>query len=50
MAVAEGNGHYHFASRNSGKCLVVPGASTASGVQLQQYTCNWTPAQSFWFA
>jgi hypothetical protein len=45
--VAEGNGYYHFVSRNSGKCLDVPGASTASGVQLQQYGCNRTGAQSF---
>ncbi|WP_200876329.1 RICIN domain-containing protein [Amycolatopsis rifamycinica] len=46
QAVDEGNGRYHFVSRNSGKCLDVPGAST-SDVQLQQYTCNGTAAQSF---
>jgi hypothetical protein len=46
QAVDEGNGRYHFVSRNSGKCLDVPGASTAD-VQLQQYTCNGTAAQSF---
>ena len=45
--VAEGNGYYHFVSRNSGKCLDTPGASTADGIQLQQYTCNGTAAQSF---
>jgi Ricin-type beta-trefoil lectin domain-like len=48
--VAEGNGYYHFVSRNSGKCLDVPGASTASGVQLQQYGCNGSAAQSFLLA
>ncbi|MGW4525661.1 RICIN domain-containing protein [Amycolatopsis sp. NPDC004378] len=47
QAVDEGNGRYHFVSRNSGKCLDVPGASTADSVQLQQYACNGTAAQSF---
>ncbi|MEU5262589.1 RICIN domain-containing protein [Amycolatopsis sp. NPDC021455] len=47
QAVDEGNGRYHFVSRNSGKCLDVPGASGADAVQLQQYTCNGTAAQSF---
>ncbi|MEU0535848.1 RICIN domain-containing protein [Amycolatopsis tolypomycina] len=46
QAVDEGNGRYHLVSRNSEKCLDVPGASTAD-VQLQQYTCNGTAAQSF---
>ena len=46
QAVDEGGGRYHFVSRNSGKCLDVPGASTGD-VQLQQYTCNGTAAQSF---
>ena len=46
QAVDEGNGRYHFVSRNSGKCLDVPGASTGD-VQLQQYACNGTAAQSF---
>ncbi|GAB2606856.1 hypothetical protein Aab01nite_02080 [Paractinoplanes abujensis] len=45
--VSEGDGHYHFVNRNSGKCLDVPAASTADGVQLVQYTCNGTAAQSF---
>jgi len=45
--VDEGNGNYHLVSRNSGKCLDVPGASVNDGVQLQQYTCNGTAAQSF---
>ncbi|MBE1498156.1 hypothetical protein H4696_005256 [Amycolatopsis lexingtonensis] len=47
QAVDEGTGRYHFVSRNSGKCLDVPGASTADSVQLQQYACNGTGAQSF---
>ncbi len=47
MAVAEGNGYYHLVARNSGLCLDVPAASTADSVQLQQYTCNGTGAQSF---
>ncbi|MBM9510596.1 RICIN domain-containing protein [Streptomyces sp. KK5PA1] len=45
--VAEASGAYHFVNRNSGKCLDVPSASTADSVQLQQYTCNGTAAQSF---
>ncbi|MET7397385.1 ThuA domain-containing protein [Dactylosporangium sp. NPDC005572] len=47
QAVSEGGGYYHFVSRLSGKCLDVPGASTADSVQLVQYTCNGTGAQSF---
>jgi Alpha-L-arabinofuranosidase B (ABFB) domain/Glycosyl hydrolases family 2, sugar binding domain/Ricin-type beta-trefoil lectin domain/Glycosyl hydrolases family 2/Glycosyl hydrolases family 2, TIM barrel domain len=47
IAVSEGNGYYHFVARHDGKCLDVPGASTADSVQLQQYTCNGTGAQSF---
>jgi len=45
--VAESSGAFHFVNRNSGKCLDVPSASTADSVQLQQYTCNGTAAQSF---
>lgn len=45
--VSEGGGWYHFVSRLSGKCLDVPAASTADSVQLVQYTCNGTAAQSF---
>jgi hypothetical protein len=47
LPVAESSGAFHFVNRNSGKCLDVPGASTADSVQLQQYTCNGTAAQSF---
>jgi len=42
-----GGGYYRFVARHSGKCLDVPGASSSSGLQLQQYSCNGTPAQSF---
>lgn len=45
--VQESSGAYHFVNHFSGLCLDVPGASTADGVQLQQYTCNGTGAQSF---
>jgi trehalose utilization protein/ricin-type beta-trefoil lectin protein len=45
--VAEADGAYHFVNRNSGKCLDVPAASTADSVQLVQYACNGTAAQSF---
>jgi Ricin-type beta-trefoil lectin domain len=47
LPVAEASGAYHFVNRNSGKCLDVPSASTADGVQLQQYACNGSAAQSF---
>jgi hypothetical protein len=40
-------GSYTITADNSGLCIDIPGASTASGVQLQQYTCNGTPAQQF---
>jgi hypothetical protein len=45
--VAEPGGYYHFVNRNSGKCLDTPAASTADSVQLVQYACNGTGAQSF---
>jgi len=45
--VQESSGTYHFVSHYSGLCLDVPSASTADGVQLQQYTCNSTGAQSW---
>ncbi|GAA3787596.1 RICIN domain-containing protein [Streptomyces chiangmaiensis] len=47
LPVDEGGGAYHFVNRHSGKCLDVPGASTADSVQLTQYTCNGTAAQRF---
>jgi len=33
-------------AKNSGLCVETPGAWTASGMPLQQYTCNDTPAQT----
>ncbi|HET9061614.1 MAG TPA: RICIN domain-containing protein, partial [Acidimicrobiales bacterium] len=42
-----GTGYYNFVADNSGLCVDTPGASTAAGVQLQQYTCNATAAQAF---
>jgi endoglucanase len=45
--VSLGNGLYKFVGVGSGRCLDVPGASTANGVQLQIYDCNGTAAQSF---
>ncbi|MBB5868173.1 hypothetical protein F4553_001552 [Allocatelliglobosispora scoriae] len=47
LPVEESGGTYHFVSRLSGKCLDVPSASTADSVQLQQWACNGTAAQSF---
>ncbi|MBM2616017.1 RICIN domain-containing protein [Actinoplanes sp. LDG1-06] len=47
LPVDEGGGYYHLVNRNSGKCLDVPAASTADSIQLVQYTCNGTAAQSF---
>ncbi|WP_405578926.1 RICIN domain-containing protein [Streptomyces sp. NBC_01190] len=47
LPVAESSGAFHFVNRNSGKCLDVPSASTADSVQLQQYACNGSAAQSF---
>jgi len=43
----QAGGSFTFTSLNSGKCLDVAGASTADGVQLQQFTCNGTAAQSY---
>jgi hypothetical protein len=43
----QASGSFTFTSLNSGKCLDVPAASTADSVQLQQFTCNGTAAQSF---
>ncbi len=47
MPVSLGNGFYKFISRDSGRCLDTPAASTANGVQLQIYDCNGTGAQAF---
>jgi hypothetical protein len=47
MPVSVANGVYKFVARNSSKCLDVPGASSAVLIQLQQYDCNGTAAQSY---
>jgi Alginate lyase/Ricin-type beta-trefoil lectin domain-like/Ricin-type beta-trefoil lectin domain len=46
---SNGNDIYAFIARNSGLCLDVPGASTANGTQLDQFTCNNSNAQAFTF-
>ena len=46
MPITTSSGAYTFRARHSGLCLDVPNASQ-SVVQLQQYTCNGTGAQSF---
>jgi endoglucanase len=50
MPVSLGNGQYKLVGAGSGRCLDVPGASTANGVQLQIFDCNGTAAQTFTFA
>jgi beta-glucanase (GH16 family) len=42
-----GDNYFKFVARHSGRCLDVPGSSTANGVQLQQWDCNGTGAQAF---
>ncbi|GLY97301.1 serine/threonine protein kinase [Actinoplanes sp. NBRC 103695] len=49
-AVRENDGNYHFVGRFSGKCLDVPGGAAADEVQLDQFSCNGTAAQSFGLA
>jgi predicted alpha-1,2-mannosidase len=46
-ANAQTGGYYTFTADNDGLCIDTPGSSTTGGVQLQQYTCNGTSAQSF---
>jgi hypothetical protein len=46
-AISLGGNLYKFVGVGSGRCLDVPAASTATGVQLQIYDCNGTPAQAF---
>jgi beta-glucanase (GH16 family) len=40
-------GEYTIRSAQTGKCIDVPGSSTADGAKLQQWTCNGTHAQRF---
>jgi serine/threonine protein kinase len=46
-AVPEGGGYFHFLNKFSDKCLNVPNASAGDAIQLDQFSCNGTPAQSF---
>jgi len=46
-AVAVSSGIFKLVNVASGRCLDVPAASTANGVQLQIFDCNGTAAQSF---
>ncbi|MEY2850023.1 MAG: hypothetical protein RI885_2690 [Actinomycetota bacterium] len=43
----EAGGLFSFVNRNSSKCLDINGRSTTPDTQLQQFTCNSTPAQTF---
>jgi endoglucanase len=45
--VSVGTGLYKLVNVASGRCLDVPAASAANGIQLQIYDCNGTAAQSF---
>ena len=45
--VADGDGHYRFVARHSGRCLDVRDVSAADGARLQQWTCTGGVAQSF---
>jgi len=47
LPVPEGNGVYHFVAWHSHRCMDVPAGSSADRIQLQQYDCNGTAAQSF---
>jgi hypothetical protein len=47
MPIWLGDGAYKFVARNSSKCLDVPGGSSAVNVQLQQFDCNGSGAQSY---
>ena len=45
--VVEGGGTFHFVNLSSGLCLDINGNVPSLGLQLQQYTCNGSGAQSF---
>jgi hypothetical protein len=45
--VVEAAGTFHFINLASGLCLDVNGGVATNGLQLQQFTCNATAAQSF---
>ncbi len=41
------SGYYTLVVDSDGLCVDTPSASVTSGVQIQQFTCNGTPAQGF---
>jgi beta-glucosidase len=45
--LALASGAYALKARHSGKCLEVPGGTSANGTRLRQATCNGTAAQTF---
>jgi glucosylceramidase len=47
QAIRLADGTNHLVARHSGKCIDLPGASAANGVQLQQRTCNGDGAEAF---
>jgi hypothetical protein len=44
-----GANKYTLKNRNSGKCLDLAGSSLNNGADINQYTCNGTPAQQWEF-
>jgi hypothetical protein len=44
----DGHDYYQIENRKSGKCLNVPGASSANSVDLIQYTCSSTARNDKW--
>jgi tRNA A-37 threonylcarbamoyl transferase component Bud32 len=46
-AVPEDDDHFHFVGKFSDKCLDIPSAGTGDEIQLDQFSCNGTAAQSF---
>jgi len=45
--VSLGNGFFKFVGRGSGRCLNLPGASVANGVQLEILDCNGNSAEAW---
>jgi hypothetical protein len=46
---AASSGLFRVVAQHSGKCLDLPGKTLVMGTQLQQWDCNGTSAQTFWF-
>lgn len=49
FVVQHGNGTQEYVARHSHMCLDIPSATTAWGTQMQQYWCNGSWAQRFWY-